>query len=591
MQRQAVPLIKTESPIIGTGMERIVAIDSGAVIVAKRAGYVEQVDSKRVVIRAIEYDENDNEVVVGVDIYDMRKYERSNMGTSINQKPLVKTGQFIHKADLIADGSSTDHGELALGRNVRIAFMSWNGYNFEDSIVISEEISRKDVFTSVHIEKFEIVARDTKLGPEDITRDIPNVLDELLRHLDESGIVYVGANVKAGDILVGKVTPKGDNALSPEEKLLRAIFGEKAADVKDSSLRLPSGTCGTIVDVRVFSRRGVSKDERTLLIERIEMDKAKHDYDDGVSIFEKSYKKSVMSLLEGETVEKGIKDLPHGKVINKEILDEVPWRMWHNIKLQNKRKNKHIENLYTQFEAAIKRLQGELEDRIKKISQGDDLSPGVLKTVEVFVAVKRKLQPGDKMAGRHGNKGVVSIVVPVEDMPFTEDGQTIDLILNPLGIPSRMNVGQILETHLGGAAVNLGKKIQALLEEYNEHYNNTGQSDIRKLKSFIVDVFKDDKRFDEGTEQLSDDEILEIADGAQHGVKFASPVFNGPSEDQIDVFLKLAGMDETGQVNCTTDVPVSHLNVRLPWVTSTCSNSTIWWTIRCMHVQLVHTAW
>jgi len=542
MQRQAVPLIQSESPLVGTGMERIVARDSGAVVIAERSGYVEQIDSKRVVIRAVESEE-EGAPIVGVDIYNMRKFERSNMGTCMNQKPLVNLGQFIRKGDLIADGASTEKGELALGKNAFVAFMPWNGYNFEDSIIINERISADDVFTSIHIEELEVVARDTKLGPEEITRDIPNVTDDLLRSLDESGIISIGANVKAGDILVGKVTPKGEIILSPEEKLLRAIFGEKASDVKDSSLRAPSGIFGTVVDVRVFSRRGLQKDERSLLIERQEIEKAKNDYEDGVKVFEKSFKKSMAEMLDGQEVVNGPAGVKAGDILNSENLMNVAWRSWKEITIKNAVQQKNIERLVDHFETSVKSLKQHFNDNMAKINQGDELSPGVLKVVKVFVAVKRKLQPGDKMAGRHGNKGVVSIVVPQEDMPFMEDGTPIDLILNPLGIPSRMNVGQILETHLGAAAKRLGKQVE---EQLTAAYAQ--ESNFTALKNHLKQIYQHSINSDTDIEALSREEIMQLADSVKTGVKFACPVFSAPGEDEIDRMLQLAKLHTHGQV-------------------------------------------
>ncbi|USO02110.1 MAG: DNA-directed RNA polymerase subunit beta [Alphaproteobacteria bacterium] len=546
MQRQAVPLIKAEAPFVGTGMERVVAKDSGAMVLAKRPGFVEQVDSKRVVVRVVE-SESEEAPVVGVDIYNMKKFERSNMGTCLNQAPLVQLGQFLKAGDIIADGTSTDGGELALGRNIRVAFMSWNGFNFEDSIVISEEVSRKDVFTSVHIEEFEVVARDTKLGPEEITRDIPNVSEEMLKHLDESGIVSIGATVKPGDILVGKVMPKGEIILSPEEKLLRAIFGEKASDVKDSSLRVPSGIQGTVLDVRVFSRRGLQKDERSILIERQIIDKAKSDLDDGTKIFEKSYKKSLHEMLIGEEVASGPKGVKAKDQVTEALLENVSWRHWNEIKITNKKQQKNIDRLTESFNESIARLKKEFEERMEKISLGDDLAPGVLKVVKVFIAVKRKLQPGDKMAGRHGNKGVVSTVVPVEDMPFMKDGTTIDLILNPLGVPSRMNVGQVLETHLGSAAKGIGEQIDKQLRVARAEAK--AQKDaVGKLREILKATYERNKNHDVDVDKMKDNEILDLAESMRNGVKFSCPVFEGPKESEINRLLELANVPTSGQV-------------------------------------------
>ncbi len=541
MQRQAVPLINPDAPIVGTGMERVVARDSGAVVLAKRSGYVERLDSKRIVVRAV--DENTDQVT-GVDIYRLRKFERSNMGTCINQKPLVDAGQFVKKGDILADGNAISQGELALGKNALIAFMSWNGYNFEDSIVISEKISQEDAYTSVHIEELEIVARDTKLGPEEITRDIPNVADEMLRNLDESGIIYVGATVKPGDILVGKVTPKGEIAQSPEEKLLRAIFGEKASDVKDSSLRATSGIQGTVIDVRVFSRRGVSKDERTVLIERQDVLKAKADCENGIQIYEHSFKKSLLETLVNQELASKFGPHKQGETVTETMLNSTPWSQWKTIKVKDQNKQSHIDLLTHQFDEAVKNLQEELKDKINKINQGDDLSPGVLKIVKVYIAVKRKLQPGDKMAGRHGNKGVVSRVVPVEDMPFMEDGTPIDIIVNPLGVPSRMNVGQILETHLGAAAVGLGKKIQVMLDEHKAKKQNKTE----EIRNLLAEIYQDSKAHLDEIKTAEQEKLLEFADAIKKGIPFACPVFSKPAEKVIDRLLKLAGFDASGQV-------------------------------------------
>ncbi len=442
MQRQAVPLIQTDAPLVGTGMEAPVARDSGATIVARRAGVVDSVDGARIVVRAT----NEDGTTRGVDIYRLRKFQRSNQSTCINQRPLVKVGDKVQAGDIIADGPSTDLGELALGRNVLCAFMPWNGYNFEDSILISERIVRDDVFTSIHIEEFEVSARDTKLGQEEITRDIPNVGEEALRNLDEAGIVYVGAEVNPGDILVGKVTPKGESPMTPEEKLLRAIFGEKAADVRDTSLRLPPGVSGTVVEVRVFSRRGVEKDERAMAIERAEIARLAQDRDDEKAIQERSFYSRLREKLLGQKASGGFKGIRSGTIITDEVLNQFARSTWRQIGVQDDAVAAEIEALKREFDAAIDRLQKRFESKVEKLQRGDELPPGVMKSVKVFVAVKRKLQPGDKMAGRHGNKGVVSKVVPIEDMPFLEDGTPVDIVLNPLGVPSRMNVGQILET-------------------------------------------------------------------------------------------------------------------------------------------------
>src|ERR671933_154388 len=463
MQRQAVPLIRAEAPFVGTGMEETVARDSGAAIAARRGGIVDQVDATRIVVRATGEIEAGKS---GVDIYTLMKFQRSNQNTCINQRPLVKVGDVVNAGDVIADGPSTDFGELALGRNVLVAFMPWNGYNYEDSILISERIVKDDVFTSIHIEEFEVMARDTKLGQEEITRDIPNVGEEALRNLDEAGIVYIGAEVEPGDILVGKITPKGESPMTPEEKLLRAIFGEKASDVRDTSMRMPPGVAGTVVDVRVFSRRGVDKDERAMAIERAEIERLAKDRDDEKAIQERSFHSRLRERLLGQKAAGGFKGLKAGTMIDEAVLAEHPRGAWRNIGVQDDAVMAEIETLRREFDAAVGRLQARFDSKVEKLQRGDELPPGVMKMVKVFVAVKRKLQPGDKMAGRHGNKGVVSRVVPVEDMPFLEDGTSVDLVLNPLGVPSRMNVGQILETHLGWACANLGKEVGQLVEEY-----------------------------------------------------------------------------------------------------------------------------
>src|SRR5246127_18059 len=460
MQRQAVPLIQADAPLVGTGMEAAGARDSGATIVARRPGMVDQIDGARIVVRAT----NEDNTTKGVDIYRLRKFMRSNQSTCINQRPLVKVGDRVQEGEIIADGPSTELGELALGRNVLCAFMPWNGYNFEDSILISERIARDDVFTSIHIEEFEVMARDTKLGQEEITRDIPNVGEEALKNLDEAGIVYIGAEVNPGDILVGKVTPKGESPMTPEEKLLRAIFGEKASDVRDTSLKLPPGVSGTIVDVRVFSRRGVDKDERAMAIERAEIERLAKARDDEKAIQERSFLNRLREKLLGRKASGGFKGIKAGTLIDEALLAEHPRGSWRHIGVQDDAVMAEIETLRREFDAAVGRLQARFDSKVEKLQRGDELPPGVMKMVKVFIAVKRKLQPGDKIAGRHGNKGVVSRVVPVEDMPFLEDGTSVDLVLNPLGVPSRMNVGQILETHLGWACANLGKQIGQLLD-------------------------------------------------------------------------------------------------------------------------------
>ncbi|MES2607138.1 MAG: DNA-directed RNA polymerase subunit beta [Pseudomonadota bacterium] len=539
MQRQAVPLLRTEAPIVGTGMEHIVARDSGAVIIAKRAGVVDQIDGKRIVIRATEPDSKGD---IGVDIYTLLKYQGSNMNTCINQKPLVRKGDVVIAGDIIADGPSTDMGELALGRNCLVAFMSWQGYNFEDSIVISERIARDDVFTSIHIEGFEVMARDTKLGNEDISRDIPNVGEEALRNLDEAGIIYVGAEVNPGDILVGKVTPKGETPMTPEEKLLRAIFGEKAADVRDSSLRVPPGVSGTVVEVRVFSRRGVEKDERAIAIERQEIERLAKDRDDERGILERSFYQRLQDKLLGHKIISGPTGIQSGKKLTTEILAEFTQGQWRRIVVDNEAIMTDVEAMKRHIDECVARLQAVFEDKVEKLRRGDELPPGVLKMVKVFIAVKRKLQPGDKMAGRHGNKGVVSRVVPLEDMPYLEDGTPVDIILNPLGVPSRMNVGQILETHLGAAAFGLGKQITKMLQDYKDE--KIGTSDVRNILGDLY-MSKTDR---DDINELSDVDLLEMAGNLKNGIPMATPVFDGAKQTEIEDYLTKAGLDTSGQV-------------------------------------------
>ncbi len=538
MQRQAVPLIQSDAPIVGTGMEAAVARDSGATIVAKRAGIIDQIDGARIVVRATAGDGT----TAGVDIYRLRKYMRSNQSTCINQRPLVRVGDRVSAGDIIADGPSTELGELALGRNALCAFMPWNGYNFEDSILISERIARDDVFTSIHIEEFEVMARDTKLGQEEITRDIPNVGEEALRNLDEAGIVYIGAEVNPGDILVGKVTPKGESPMTPEEKLLRAIFGEKASDVRDTSLKLPPGVAGTVVDVRVFNRRGVDKDERALAIERAEIERLAKDRDDERAIQERSFLNRLREALLEQVAGSGFKGIKAGTPLTSEVLAEHPRGAWRNIIVQDDAVMANIEILKREFDAAVKRLQDRFESKVEKLQRGDELLPGVMKMVKVFVAVKRKLQPGDKMAGRHGNKGVVSRVVPVEDMPFLEDGTPVDLVLNPLGVPSRMNVGQILEVHLGWACANLGKQINHAMEEYRR----TGEARedlLSQLKrAYGAEIF------DEQIAGLENEDLFELCQNIKKGVPIATPVFDGARIQDIEDMLTYAGIDVSGQM-------------------------------------------
>lgn len=534
MQRQAVPLVRAEAPFVGTGMEGVVARDSGAAIAARRSGVIDQIDATRVVIRATE---DLDPTKSGVDIYRLMKYQRSNQSTCINQRPLVKVGDIVKKGDIIADGPSTDLGELALGRNVLVAFMPWNGYNFEDSILLSERIVKEDVFTSIHIEEFEVMARDTKLGPEEITRDIPNVSEEALKNLDEAGIVYIGAEVRAGDILVGKITPKGESPMTPEEKLLRAIFGEKASDVRDTSLRVPPGVQGTIVEVRVFNRHGVDKDERALAIEREEIERLAKDRDDEQAILDRNVYNRLAELLEGRQGIAGPKGFKKDTKITRAVLEEYPKSQWWLFASPNDKLMAEIEAMRKQYDESKKGLEQRFLDKVEKLQRGDELPPGVMKMVKVFVAVKRKIQPGDKMAGRHGNKGVVSKIVPIEDMPFLEDGTHADIVLNPLGVPSRMNVGQILETHLGWACAGLGRRIGQTVDAY------LSKQDIKPLKETLKKVYGED----ETIKSLNDGELIELGRNLSHGVPIATPVFDGAKEADIEEMLKLAGLDASGQ--------------------------------------------
>ena len=536
MQRQAVPLLQAEAPFVGTGMESVVARDSGAAVVARHAGVVDQVDGSRIVIRVSDETASADSVV---DIYNLRKFQRSNQNTCINQRPLVKVGDVVQAGEIIADGPSTELGELALGRNVLCAFMPWNGYNFEDSILISERVVRDDVFTSIHIDEFEVMARDTKLGPESITRDIPNVSEDALRNLDEAGIVYIGAEVKAGDILVGKVTPKGETPMTPEEKLLRAIFGEKAADVRDTSLKVPPGVQGTVVEVRVFNRRGVEKDERAIAIERAEIARLAKDRDDEKAILERNIYDRLRELLDGQKVKSGIRALKAGTVISGEILDGLQRRQWWELGIEDAERMHQIQQLKRQLDEGYKRLEQRFQSKVEKLQRGDELPPGVLKIIKVFVAVKRKLQPGDKMAGRHGNKGVISRIAPVEDMPFLEDGTPVDVVLNPLGVPSRMNVGQILETHLGWACANLGRQIGELAERYAEEGR-------KALEERIIDVLGAEHEAE--IRAYSDEELVALGRQFARGVPVASPVFDGAQEQDIVAMLEKAGCDTSGQV-------------------------------------------
>ena len=542
MQRQAVPLVRSEAPIVGTGMEGIVARDSGATIGARRAGVIDQVDATRIVIRATEEADSDSP---GVDIYNLLKFQRSNQNTCITQRPLVKVGDEVTKGEIIADGPSTEKGELALGRNVLVAFMPWQGYNFEDSILISERLVRDDVFTSIHIEEFEVMARDTKLGQEEITRDIPNVGEEALKNLDEAGIVYIGAEVEPRDILVGKVTPKGESPMTPEEKLLRAIFGEKASDVRDTSLRLPPGVNGTVVEVRVFSRRGIDKDERALAIERSEIARLAKDRDDEKAILERSYHDRLKELLVGQTAAGGPKGFRgSGKRITEAMLAEYTPGQWRQFTIKTDKRMREIESHLRVFNESITSLEQRFNDKVDKLQRGDELLPGVMKMVKVFVATKRKMQSGDKMAGRHGNKGVISRIVPIEDMPYLDDGTPVDIVLNPLGVPSRMNVGQILETHLGWAAAGLGRQIGELAESVRRHAKADGFTELkRRLKSVYGEA-----HYRSEIAGLSQDHLLALAESLHAGVPMATPVFDGAHEDDIVTLLEEAGLDSSGQV-------------------------------------------
>jgi DNA-directed RNA polymerase subunit beta len=538
MQRQAVPLIQAEAPYVGTGMEATVARDSGVAIAARRSGIVDQIDASRIVIRSSEENE---ESTSNVDIYRMLKFQRSNQNTCITQRPLVKVGDQVQRGDIIADGPSTDLGELALGRNVLCAFMPWNGYNFEDSILISERIVRDDVFTSIHIEEFEIMARDTKLGQEEITRDIPNVGEEALKNLDEAGIVYIGAEVNPGDILVGKVTPKGESPMTPEEKLLRAIFGEKASDVRDTSLKVPPGVTGTIVEVRVFSRRGVDKDERSQAIERSEIERLAKDRDDERAILERGFFDRLKELLSGKVASGGPKGFKAGTTLTDEVFKEYTSGQWRQFVVEDEKLMTYVEGLKQHFDRSIDQLKARFDNKVEKLQRGDELPPGVMKMVKVFVAVKRKLQPGDKMAGRHGNKGVISKINPIEDMPYLDDGTAVDIVLNPLGVPSRMNVGQILETHLGWASAGLGRQIRHMLETLGK---DTNVGDLRTQLEMIYG----EEQFGRDIQPLNDAEVIELSGNLARGVPMATPVFDGAREEDIVIMLEKAGLDSSGQV-------------------------------------------
>ncbi|MCK5532037.1 MAG: DNA-directed RNA polymerase subunit beta, partial [Halopseudomonas aestusnigri] len=528
--------LRAEKPLVGTGMERNVARDSGVCVTARRGGVIDSVDASRIVVRV-----NDDEVEAGeagVDIYVMTKYTRSNQNTCINQRPLVKKGDKVARKDILADGSSVDMGELALGQNMRVAFMPWNGYNFEDSILVSERVVQEDRFTTIHIQELTCVSRDTKLGPEEITSDIPNVGEAALGKLDEAGIVYVGAEVGPGDILVGKVTPKGETQLTPEEKLLRAIFGEKASDVKDTSLRVPTGTKGTVIDVQVFTRDGVERDSRALAIEKEQLDEIRKDLQEEFRIVETATFERLAAALDGQIVEGGA-GLKKGTALNAEILAGIERGQWFKLRMSEDALNEQLELAQAYLVDRRKLLDEKFEDKKRKLQQGDDLAPGVLKIVKVYLAIKRRIQPGDKMAGRHGNKGVISVIMPIEDMPHDENGTPVDIVLNPLGVPSRMNVGQILETHLGLAAKGLGEKINRMLEE---------QRKIADLRKFLDEVYNKVGGRQENLDELSDQEIIELANNLRGGVPMATAVFDGAAESEIKHMLRLADLPDSGQM-------------------------------------------
>jgi len=540
MMRQAVPLLKPEAPLVGTGIESDVALDSGVTIVAKRDGIVDKIDGKRIVIKAT--DEKDF-TKSGVDIYNLQKFKRSNQNTCINQKPLVRVGDKVKFGDIIADGPSTKIGELALGKNVTVAFMPWQGYNFEDSILISERCVTDDVFTSIHILEHEIMARDTKLGEEDITRDIPNVSEEALKNLDESGVVYIGAEVKPGDILVGKVTPKGDSASGPEEKLLRSIFGEKAIDVTDTSLKMPSGSGGIVVDVRVFNRHGIEKDERSITIERAEIENVQQDKIVEEEILERSIKTRAAFILSGVLIDKKIKDLESGIIINEKKINSLSISDIFKLSFSDDKKFESLLQLKDQYNFAKKDIQERFEDKVLKIRQGDELLPSVMKMVKVFVAIKRRLRPGDKMSGRHGNKGVVSKIVPIEDMPYRENGKPVDIVLNPLGVPSRMNVGQILETHIGWSCTELGENLKKLINDNQKKIEQT-----EKISTFLRSVYGKEI-YNQNIEKLSSSEFKDLCENIQNGIPIATPVFDGAKEQDVTNMLDLAKLPNSGQIN------------------------------------------
>ena len=540
MMRQAVPLLKPESPLVGTGIESDVALDSGVTIVAKRDGSVDKIDGKRIVIEAT--DETDF-TKSGVDIYNLQKFKRSNQNTCINQKPLVRVGDKVSSGDIIADGPSTKLGELGLGKNVTVAFMPWQGYNFEDSILISERCVTDDVFTSIHIVEYEVMARDTKLGEEDITRDIPNVSEDSLKNLDESGIVYIGAEVKAGDILVGKVKPKGDSSSGPEEKLLRSIFGEKAIDVTDTSLKMSRGSSGVVIDVRVFNRHGIDKDERSITIERAEIDTVQQDKIVEEEILERSIKQRANQILTGSDLSKKIKDLEKGIKLDFETINNINISELFKISVTDKIKQQSILQLKDQYNKAKQDILERFEDKVLKIKSGDDLLPSVMKMVKVFVAIKRRLRPGDKMSGRHGNKGVVSKIVPVEDMPYRENGKPVDIVLNPLGVPSRMNVGQILETHLGWACKEFGNQIKTLINENQKKIEKTA-----KISTFLKSVYGKEI-FENSLDKLTKTEFKDLCENLQNGIPIATPVFDGAKEKDVTNMLELAKLPKSGQTS------------------------------------------
>jgi DNA-directed RNA polymerase subunit beta len=536
MQRQAVPCLRPEKPLVGTGVERTAAVDSGTAVMARRGGKVDYIDASRIVVRVHDTETAAGEV--GVDIYNLTKYKRSNQNTNINQRPLVIVGDVIAKGDVIADGASTDMGELALGQNMLVAFMPWNGYNYEDSILISERVVGDDRYTSIHIEELSVVARDTKLGPEEITRDISSLGEAQLGRLDDSGIVYIGAEVEAGDVLVGKVTPKGETQLTPEEKLLRAIFGEKASDVKDTSLRVPSGISGTVIDVQVFTREGIERDKRAAQIIDEDLKSYRKDLNDQLRIVENDAYARIEKMLLGKVANGGPKKLAKGAKVTKEYLDTVPRHDWFDIRLAGEDSARQLEQMKESLAQLRVTFDAMFEQKKKKLTQGDELPPGVQKMVKVYVAVKRRLQPGDKMAGRHGNKGVVSKIVPVEDMPYMADGTPVDIVLNPLGVPSRMNVGQILEVHLGWAAKGLGRKIDDMLK---------AEAKASEVRKFLDKIYNSTGR-PENLGAFDDAEIVHLAENLTGGVPFATPVFDGATEDEIKGMLEMAGLPRSGQV-------------------------------------------